>query len=171
MIGAGYECTSTGTYTSQCPDGYVGVYASADLNSDGRMDIVVAQSEVGDYQVPVPGGLKWFEAPIDRSAPWTMHTIDAGFQDVHNIQIADVDANGAFDVIAGEQDQSAQRRIAVFYNDGHGNFAQQVLSTDATHNIVVADVGNDGDIDLFTSPHGFYGAAHPLQVYVNRRVP
>ncbi|MGE0877797.1 MAG: FG-GAP repeat domain-containing protein [Acidimicrobiia bacterium] len=171
VVGAGYECASMGTVTSQCPDGYVGVHASADLNHDGRMDIVVAQSEVGDYQVPVPGGLKWFEAPSDRTAAWTMHTIDAGFEDAHNIQIADVDANGSVDVIAGEQDQSTQKRIAVFYNDGHGTFTRQVLSNDATHNIAIADAGDDGDIDLLTSPHGFYGAAHPLEVFINRRIP
>jgi hypothetical protein len=131
------------------------------------MDIVTGQAE-GD-QAP-PGGLKWFEAPLDRAQPWIPHGIDAGFQLSHNVRVADIDGNGALDVIAGEQDQSIQKRLAVYYNDGAGNFTRQVLSTDGSHNVDVADVDHDGDVDILAGPHGFFGGPDPVQLFLNHRL-
>ena len=168
VIGAGYPCASLGTPTSQCPDGDVPVYATGDLNGDGRMDVVVAQSEVGIGQPPPPGGVRWFEAPADRSARWIEHAVDAGFVDAHNLQIADVDGNGTLDVVAGEQDQSENRRIAVFTNDGRGNFATVVLSTDGSHNVVVADANGDGRLDVLAGGHGVFRDPNPLLVFMGR---
>ena len=31
----------------------------------------------------------------------------------HNVRVADIDGNGALDVVTGEQDQSAQKRVTV----------------------------------------------------------
>ncbi|HEY7795157.1 MAG TPA: FG-GAP-like repeat-containing protein [Gaiellaceae bacterium] len=140
---------------------------TGDFNGDGRMDIVTGQAE-GD-QAP-PGGLKWFEAPLDRAQPWIPHGIDAGFQLSHNVRVADIDGNGALDVIAGEQDQSIQKRLAVYYNDGAGNFTRQVLSTDGSHNVDVADVDHDGDVDILAGPHGFFGGPDPVQLFLNHRL-
>jgi hypothetical protein len=162
VVGAGFACPP-----SLCPDdppfatGWTG-----DFNGDGRMDIVIGQAEGDDAP---PGGLKWFEAPADRAQPWTPHNIDAGHQLSHNVRVADIDGNGALDVIAGEQDQSSQKRLAVYYNDGSGSFTQQVLSTEGSHNVEVADVDHDGDIDILAGPHGYFGGPDPVQLFLNRR--
>jgi len=166
-IGPAYTCGS-----NNCPDGpYVAVYGAADLNGDGRMDVVVSQSEGVTSPPPPPGGLIWYEAPADRrNGQWIKHTIDSTFQDGHNVRIADMNGDGTLDLVEAEQEQSPQRRVSVFYNDGHGNFTQQVLSNSSGHNPVVTDVGGDGDLDIFSSPHGFYGVPNPLEIYVNKRV-
>jgi hypothetical protein len=81
-----------------------------------------------------------------------------------------MNGDGIPDLVEAEQEQSLQRRVSVFYNDGHGNFTQQVLSNSSGHNPVVIDVGGDGDLDIFSSPHGFYGVPNPLEIYLNKRV-
>jgi hypothetical protein len=136
---------------------------TGDFNNDGRMDVVAADSE------DVPTGLRWFEAPTDRTQPWTLHVIDSTYQFAHKVQVADIDGNGTLDLVTAEQDQAAQKRVSVFYNDGSGNFTQQVLSNGAGHNITLGDIEGDGDIDIFNSGHGYFGAAHPLEIYINHR--
>jgi FG-GAP-like repeat len=162
-VGPGYFCSGG---TSQCPNGAVATVSTGDFNGDGRMDIVVGQSEGSPAP---PGGLKWYAAPIDRTQAWTEHDIDTSFQATHNIGVADINGDGTLDLVTGEQDQSAQHRIAVFYNDGAGNFTEQVISTDGTHNVALGDTTGDGDIDILSSPHGYYGGPHPLELFVNGR--
>jgi hypothetical protein len=165
-VGAGYPCNST-----DCPNGddYVAAYASGDINGDGRMDIVMAQSEGPGHGIaPPPGGMVWFEAPADRrNGAWTRHTIDPQFVDVHCIRVADMDHNGTLDLVVSEQDQSLFRRVSVFYNDGAGNFTQEIVSNAEGHQTTIGDVQGIGEIDVLNSGHGFFGDSHPLQLFLN----
>ncbi len=160
-VGPGYFCSGG---LNQCDEGSVATASTADLNGDGRMDVVVGQSEGSPAP---PGGLKWFEAPLNRTQPWIVHNINTSYTDTHNIIVADINRDGTPDLVTGEQDQSVNKRISVFYNDGRGNFNEQVLSHDATHNVAVADVNKDGDLDILSSPHGYFGGPHPIELFVN----
>ncbi|MGE0878786.1 MAG: FG-GAP repeat domain-containing protein [Acidimicrobiia bacterium] len=168
VVGPGYQCASAGTPTSQCTEWQMAVYATGDINGDGRVDIVSAQAEVGLNQPAAPGGIRWFEAPADRSQPWAMHDVDAGFETVNNLRLVDIDGDGRLDVVAGEGDQSPLKRIAVLYNLATG-FAPSVLSTEGSHTVAIADLSGDGDTDLLVSRHGFFGGMGPLTVFVNNR--
>jgi hypothetical protein len=161
-VGPGYVCSGG---VSQCSEGSVATVATTDINADGRMDVLVGQSE---GTPPPPGGLKWFEAPADRTQTWTAHNIQTNYTDTHNIVVADMNRDNTADFVTGEQDQSGNKRIAVFYNDGTGTYTEQVLSQDATHNVAVADVDGDGDLDILTGPHGYFGGAHPLEIFINQ---
>jgi hypothetical protein len=165
-VGGAYPCGS-----NNCPDGPdVAVYNTADLNGDGRVDIVASQSEGDPNTQPPPGGLVWFEAPLDRrNGSWVKHTIDVGFEDAHAVRIGDMDKNGTPDIITSEQDQTPFRRVSIFFNDGAGHFTQEVLSNVEGHNTVIGDVRHSGFLDILNSGHGFYGAAHPLQIFTNPR--
>ncbi len=128
------------------------------------------QSEALSNGIPPPGGLIWFEAPADRrNGTWIRHTIDADFVDAHAIRVADMNKNGALDLITSEQDQSPLRRVSVFFGDGKGSFTQQVLSNVEGRNTVIGDVRRTGFLDILNSGHGYYGAEHPLQVFTNPR--
>jgi regulation of enolase protein 1 (concanavalin A-like superfamily) len=164
-VGAGYPCTPTSC--GEGPD--VATYSAADLNGDGRMDIVAGQSE-GGSGAPPAGGLIWFEAPADRrNGTWVRRTIDASFVYAHAIRVADMDKNGTIDLVTSEQDQSPLRRVSIFFNDGSGNFKQQVISNAEGHNTTVGDIRGTGFLDVLNSGHGFFGAPNPLQIFLNPR--
>jgi hypothetical protein len=162
-IGPSYPCSS-------CSDHATAVYNTADFNGDGRMDVVMAQSEGSPNTPPPPGGLIWFQAPSDRrNGTWTNRTIDFDFVDAHAVRIGDMDNNGTPDLVTSEQDQSLFRRVSIFFNDGGGNFTQQILSNVEGHNTVIGDVRHTGFLDILNSGHGYYGDYHPLQIFTNPR--
>ena len=132
--------------------------AIADVNGDGRKDIVAAPMYGG-------GGLVWYEAPARPGGTWRRHSIDATVNYVHqnSLQIADVSSNGRLDIAFAEQDQSPTRRIGVFYNlDGGQHWRLQVLSTVGGQNIKIGRLGNDGPLAIVSARHGAFGGPNPL---------
>ncbi len=165
FIAPGYPCNDT-----DCPGGdySVATFNAADLNGDGKMDVVMGQSEDPGGIAPPPGGLLWFEAPADRrNGTWIRHVVDANYVDTHCVRIADMDHNGTLDLVTSEQDQSTFRRVSVFYNDGLGNFSQEIVSNAEGHQTTIGDVQGNGAIDIFNSGHGYFGDIHPLQLFMN----
>ena len=122
------------------PDAVVRV---ADMNKDGRRDVVLVRSE-GPYR------LSWFEAPPDpRSGGWTEHVVDDSVDFAHSLVVADMDNDGAPDIVVAEMHQSPRKRVMVYFNEGNATrWRQQVVATTGSHNLCVADIGNTGALDL-----------------------
>lgn len=146
-------------------------YAQLDVNRDGRMDILTAQGEQpNDFAPPPNEGISWWEAPVNRrTGTWIKHTISSTITNLHAIRVGDMNLDGLPDLMVAEQEQSPGDRVAVLYNlGGSGDvWAIQVLSTGSGHNANIGDIDGDGDLDILNSPHGVYGAATPIEVYVN----
>jgi FG-GAP-like repeat len=170
--------------------------AAGVLTQSGRMSVVFAGNE-GD--ITQQGGLQWYEAPADRrNGAWVLHTIDASYQAVHNINVVDINHDGYLDIIVAEQEQAHSlppilvrlldlppilicllvlirllrfngQRVAVYYNDGNGNFTAQILAMTGSQNQVVGDVLDPGGnkLSIFGANHGHYGAPDPLQLWFN----
>jgi len=116
---------------------------TADLNHDGRLDIVMAASESG------PGEIAWFEGPVDPlNGSWIEHTIDE-VEDVHLVHLADFDKDGDLDIAFAEMHQSPTDRVGIYVNGGLGaSWTLDLIASTGSHNIAVGDLEDDGDIDI-----------------------
>ena len=128
----------------------------ADLNQDGRLDIIGATSS----------GLSWLEQPERVDDAWNAHFIGTFAPDsMTGLELADINGDGSLDVIAGSYSRGPREgdgdvdkddplgRIGWFENPGD---ATQVW---ARHDIsrrkrgmydkfIARDVDHDGDIDF-----------------------
>jgi hypothetical protein len=150
-----------GTWTQYTIDGgWPDLVATdiADVNADGRNDLLVAPSES-------TGQIVWYQAPANPGGTWIPRVVGpADF--VHDFGVADVDLDGDRDIVFAEMHQSAQRRVGWFRNDGSGtSWAVQVVATTGSHNIRVADMDRDGDIDIMGSNWG--GSPSPIEWWEN----
>jgi hypothetical protein len=136
----------------------------ADINQDGRPDVVLSAADS-------KGRLSWFEAPVDpRQEAWKEHLIQDHVDYVHTFKVADINLDGKPDVVFAEMQETAQKRVGFFLNLGKGeSWKLQVVANTGSHNIRVADVDHDGDIDIIganwnseTDPHGA-----PLEMWRN----
>jgi hypothetical protein len=135
----------------------------ADINKDGRPDVLLSPAESKG------GRLSWYEAPADpESGKWIEHVIDPHVDFVHTFKVVDMNNDGELDVVTSEMEQSPHRRVSVYWNLGTGlKWRQQVISTDGSHNIRVADINHDGYPDIIGANHGNYGGPTPLEVWLN----
>ena len=127
--------------------------AVADINRDGRPDIVLTEAEFAGARVA------WFEAPEDpREVPWKCHILPSPKSEprgpYHSLQVADFDGDGDLDIFSGEMEHLAQppHRWLIWENGtGDGSrFVEHVIFEAGlgTHEAVAGDVDGDGDIDL-----------------------
>lgn len=133
--------------------------ATADLNGDGRIDVVMAPMYAA-------GRLVWYEAPEQRRrGTWVRHVIgDASYVHQGSLRIADFDGDGSLDIGFAEQEQSATRRIGIWYHRGNA-WRLSVLARSGGHNIKAGRVGDDRLPSLLTANHGYTGVANPLELF------
>lgn len=138
----------------------VGVHIE-DLNNDGRLDVLLAPAES-------PGRLVWYEAADPKKGPWKEHVIADDVACLHTFTTADVDGDKSLDVVTGEMEQSKHGRITIHFNEGKGLWWHaQVVAGSGTHNLRVADIGNDGDLDIIGANHGNHGGETPIEYWEN----
>jgi hypothetical protein len=119
----------------------------ADINRDGRPDIVLTPSE-GTFR------MAWFEAPLDgKTERWIEHVVQKPMTFTHSLEIADMDGDGDLDIVTAEMAQSQDPdEVMVFINEENGrSWSKQVVDTTGSHNLRLGDIDNDGDLDLYGS--------------------
>lgn len=118
----------------------------ADMNKDGRLDVLLSHSEKAGYPV------SWYEAPANpKKGRWKEHVI-GNVDKCHNLKAADFDNDGDLDVLAGEMPnipKEAPHPVVVFINQGNSiRWKRQVLADHGNYSAQVGDIDNDGDIDI-----------------------
>ena len=125
----------------------------ADMNRDGRPDIVLTEAEIQGARAA------WFEGPADpREASWKPHILAQSDSErrgpYHSLAVADFDLDGDPDIFAGEMEHLAvpPHRWYLWENaagDGSAFIERAILDAGlGTHEAVAGDVEGDGDIDI-----------------------
>jgi hypothetical protein len=133
---------------------------TADINGDGRVDVLYSSSESQSDVV-------WYEQGNAPSDPWTPHVIEADVSGAHTLWAADVNLDGATDVVVAA---TGPGELHVYYNDNGKGTAWRDQTVDGAsgnlHNGQVGDVDGDGDYDIFGA--GYTGQSPTAVLWRNR---
>ncbi|MHC4705703.1 MAG: FG-GAP repeat domain-containing protein [Planctomycetota bacterium] len=138
---------------------------TADINGDSRLDVVLTPAELRGETYKVA----WYEGPADPTkSNWTEHVIVPSIETViHSLGVGDFDRDGCVDLAIAEMHQGADPdEVCVYLNRNGGKaWHKQLLSARGSHDIVVADIGGDGNLDIVGANHG--GSFCPLELWRN----
>jgi hypothetical protein len=132
--------------------------AAADLNGDGRVDIIVTEENSGT----APDALAcWWEQPTGgaTNANWVRHTLTTQYT-MNSMDVGDVDKDGDIDIVLAEH--RGTKRIAVWANDGLGNFTEHRVDEGKESHLGgrLVDLDGDGDLDLVSIAYDAFNLLH-----------
>ncbi len=133
-----------------------------DLNKDGKMDVLFSSSEnTADVNWWTPVG----SSPTDS---WAKQTIYPSLEKGHTLQVADMNQDGSLDVVLAQMHTSYDGEIFIMINqDGKATQWEKLfVGNGGLHNGVVADIGNDGDYDIFGAN---WTGNPPVKLWLNRQ--
>jgi hypothetical protein len=136
--------------TSQASEEGIGV---GDIDNDGDLDISAGITD--------PGGqyshIHWFENPGDGSGNWPHYEIGTTPSWADRFAVAEINGDGYLDIIVSEETSSSNAHVYWFENPGtptNPDWTRHTVVTQYTTNSMdVADMDNDGDIDIISGEH------------------
>jgi len=116
--------------------------ATADVNGDGKQDMVVADHFAGLVSVFLGGG---------DGASWTRRDV-ASHGAPYSLQLADINGDGKLDIVISSTDipGTLSGGLTVLLGDGQGGFAlgAQVATGSSPATLAVGDLNGDGRADV-----------------------
>lgn len=127
-----------------------------DIDGDGRMDVAVAHYAGGAMS------LKWGRNPGDGSGDWPEYIVGevspaGSAQEPDRVRIADLNGDGNPDIVVTEE--STALTASTYWFEAPDDPAQvpwtrhTIVTQSTTNNLDVADMDNDGDIDVILQEH------------------
>ena len=102
----------------------------ADMDGDGRMDIVASEAEVPNARLGI-----FSRDKFKPDGLWKCHEIESGLYCPHSLVLADLDADGRIDIVTGEMTAGGwsfplnpRPRILAFLNRGVDAFDRHILA-------------------------------------------
>jgi hypothetical protein len=122
--------------------GFPGAIAVADVNKDGKLDIVVASGSDSVVSVLLGNGNGMFQDKVDYALGFAAVAVA--------IAVVDVNRDGKLDIVAAD---NMTNRAFVLLNKGDGTFQDAVgyLVGERPQALAVADVTGDGKLDVVTA--------------------
>jgi hypothetical protein len=117
-------------------------FGVADLNGDGRPDILVTE------ETPLENAsVFWFEQPVNQKKPdWRRNKIVTQFT-TNSMDLADMDQDGQVDVIVAEH--RGTKKLSIWTTADHaGTWKEHVVSKGIENHLGARVVDLDGDQDL-----------------------
>jgi hypothetical protein len=118
-----------------------GAAVLADVDQDGRVDILGGADELGQ--------VAWWRNNGGDPAEWNQTTIVSGFAGVHDVAVADVDGDGDVDLVVPGYEAD---EIAWWRNDGGTPIGWTGFSVDSAVDyptkVHLVDLDDDGDVDI-----------------------
>ena len=116
----------------------------ADMDGDGDLDIVSAS--------PTDDTVAWYENNGAADPSFTKAVIATSADEVRNIDLADMDGDGDLDIVSAS---GVDDTIAWYENNGAADptwtAADIATSADGAHDVYIADMDNDGDLDIVSA--------------------
>ena len=134
----------------------------ADVNKDGKPDVVYTNGDGFDYATPGSRpwhGVQWLENLGQKK--FVYHRV-GDFPGAFSPVVVDIDGDGDNDIVCSSvfNDWTDKNAVSLmcFENDGSNHFTPRILAHAPTHLVVVkaADLFNDGRIELVTGAFMFY---------------
>jgi hypothetical protein len=134
------------------------VVAVADINKDGRPDVVLTRSE-GHHR------LSWFQPSADpKRDKWMEHVVDESVDFAHSLVVCDLTGDGKLDIVTAEMHQSPRKRVLVYLGGSGGTeWKRETLAETGSHGLCavrLADTGRTGIVGANWS-----GDYQPLELW------
>jgi hypothetical protein len=137
--------------------------ALADVNRDGKLDVLYGNTRTWDNETGQIVQLRNNgNGALTRAANIPLITYTAGPTD---IVAADMNADGAVDILAASYSGRAEDGVCVALNNGDGTFGPATLypAGQTTRALAAADVNGDGKLDVLTADD----YSNAVAVYLN----
>jgi hypothetical protein len=124
--------------------GYLDRVAAADLNRDGRVDVIVTE----EHAQPSGASTYWLEQPVAAwSGEWVRHRVVTQGS-TNSLGVGDIDGDGDQDLVLGEH--KGALKVSEWLNDGAGGFSQRILGAGMESHLGarLVDLDSDGDLDV-----------------------
>jgi hypothetical protein len=117
---------------------------AADLNLDGRLDLMSASAE--------DNVVAWYENRSAAPLSWALRMITRSLAGARHIYAGDLDGDGDTDIVAGGE----RNNTIAWYENRRGSptvFVERIVSQNAVgvHSVVLGDADRDGDLDVFAA--------------------
>lgn len=141
------------------PDRYADRVYLADMNGDGRLDLVCSAANGNS------NGIYWFTNPGNLASSWTFNTVVnyGSTNSVNSLDVADIDHDGDIDIIAGIH--YGTLKVSIWRNQGSGTFTENVIDEGHESHLGVRlfDLDRDGDLDIVSIAWDGYQNLHILR--------
>lgn len=135
-------------------DDYAAKVRVVDVNSDGRPDIVISNSEELNGGSPnKPLGIRVYLNPLNPvNDPWIEIIVEGARKNWHTLKLADFDDDGNIDIMAGAGTVGVGDNnggVYIYAGNGDGTFeASEEISDVIVYQGEIGDIDNDGNVDI-----------------------